>query len=108
MTMYRTFATAIACIFFLSSCSFNMGLKSARTRDTEDQTKLSTLCSAFVLPELESMPMSPIAEIMRIDSRNKDAQIAVLVKHITELKEHNAKQRNTILNQYKMYLQSCK
>ena len=93
--------------WLLSSCSFNMGVR-VNKQDEPSLRVVQTNCVAFALPEFEPTPTSPIAEIVKIDSRNKDAQIAVLVKHIAELKEHSVRQKNSIVNQYRTYLQSCK
>jgi hypothetical protein len=100
-------ALILCACWLLSSCSFNMGVR-VNKQDEPSLRVVQTNCVAFALPEFEPTPTSPIAEIMKIDSRNKDAQIAVLVKHITELKEHNVRQKNSIVNQYRAYLQSCK
>lgn len=103
----KTKALLLSVSFLVCSCSFNMGVR-INKQDEPSINILPAKCNAFVLPELETMPASPIAEIMRVDSKNKDAQIAILVSHIKELKEHGAKQKATIINQYRSYLQNCK
>lgn len=100
-------ALLISVSFLVCSCSFNMGVR-INKQDEPSISIIPTKCNVFVLPELETTPTSPISEIMRINSKNKDAQIAVLVNHIKELKEHSTKQKATIINQYRNYLQSCK
>lgn len=99
---------AVSTLLLLSSCSFNLGLKVNKVKDDEVRVVPTGACAAFALPEFEPPPISPIGEIMKVDSKNKDAQIAILVRHITELKEHGARQRNSIVSQYRTYLQSCK